>query len=173
LVVLGPVILFIILICFIEGSNQFVANAHGSGVLSKGPRSIPLRSIQGRALSFQSGVLNMQERGNKERAPDTIPFGDIVKVPTEYWEDLKRRDLDILCENTLARTCPPDGVFLPFLGEDLLVDWEHRCLRRFNHGLWESVESPLLELLCLEGVSKPQIAFEGKAKADEKAQHTW
>jgi hypothetical protein len=26
--------------------------------------------------------------------------------------------------------------------------------------------------LALEGVSKPQIAFEGKAKADEKAQHT-
>jgi hypothetical protein len=24
----------------------------------------------------------------------------------------------------------------------------------------------------LEGVSKPQMAFEGKAKADEKAQHT-
>ena len=25
----------------------------------------------------------------------------------------------------------------------------------------------------LEGISKPQIAFEGKAKADEKAQHIW
>jgi hypothetical protein len=25
----------------------------------------------------------------------------------------------------------------------------------------------------LEAISKPQIAFDGKARADEKAQHTW
>ena len=27
--------------------------------------------------------------------------------------------------------------------------------------------------ICLEVVSKPQIAFESKAQVDEKAQHTW
>jgi hypothetical protein len=29
-----------------------------------------------------------------------------------------------------------------------------------------------LHLISLEAISKPQVAFAGKAKADEKAQHT-
>lgn len=76
-------------------------------------------------------------------------FDSIMKVPTEYWDGLACRDLRGLCENTLARACPPGSILLPFLGEDLLVDCEHRCLRCFSLGRWEIIESPPLELLCL------------------------
>lgn len=98
---------------------------------------------------FSQGFLNMQKRRRAEALPDRTPFGDIVKVPVEYWTDLQDRDLDVLCENAGSRICPPDGIRLQFLDEDFLVDWRHRSLCRWNRGLWESIESPLLTLLCL------------------------
>jgi len=72
-----------------------------------------------------------------------------VKVPTQYWEELKERDAEKVCENASARNHPPMGLLLPFLKEYLLVDKDNRCLRRQSHGHWERVENPLLELVCL------------------------
>jgi hypothetical protein len=91
----------------------------------------------------------MQERRRSERPPAKAPSGEIIQVPGEHWEDLKRRDPVSLCENALTKTYPPEGILLPFLGEELLIDREHRRLCRMNQGRWERIEDPLLELLCL------------------------
>jgi hypothetical protein len=91
----------------------------------------------------------MQERRRRERPPGRTPSEDVVRVPPEYWEALRQRDLANLCENSLARTCPPDGLLVQFLGEDLLVDMERRGVRRLNASHWELVQESLLELLCL------------------------
>jgi hypothetical protein len=73
----------------------------------------------------------------------------MIKVPREYWEELKRRNLNILSGNTLARTRPPDGLVVPFLGNDILVDREQGRICRLHDECWESIGNPLLELVVL------------------------
>lgn len=91
----------------------------------------------------------MQEKEHIGEQPARIPSGDDVKVPTQYWEELKQRDLHRLRVYSLARPYPPRGLLLPFLKECILVDWENRSLHRQSHGNWEHIENSLLELLCL------------------------
>lgn len=98
---------------------------------------------------FSQAYLNMQERRRRDFPPAKTPPGDIVKVPTKYWEDLKRRDVASLCENALAGNYPPRGLLLPFLREYVLVDTQKHCLRGLSGGHWERIDHPLVELLCL------------------------
>jgi hypothetical protein len=74
---------------------------------------------------------------------------DLVKVPIHYWEELKQRDVEALCEISLARPYPPKGLVLPFLSGEILMDRIDRCLRYQQRGKWERIEYPLLELLSL------------------------
>jgi hypothetical protein len=98
---------------------------------------------------YSKGFLSMQERRRTQNPQPKTPSGDIIKVPGQYWEDLRMRDLEQLCEFASARNYPPTGLLLPFLKEYLLVDTENRCLCRQSHGQWERMENPLLELVCL------------------------
>ncbi|NVM22175.1 MAG: DUF3786 domain-containing protein [Desulfobacterales bacterium] len=102
-----------------------------------------------KAIEEIQGYLNMQQRRRRQKPPGKTPSGDIVKAPAEYWEELNGRDLDTICDNALAGTYPPDGILLPFLGGDLLVDIKHRRVSRLKNGRRESIEDSLLELLCL------------------------
>lgn len=98
---------------------------------------------------FSRGFLDMQERRRSERPQARTPSGNMVKVPTQYWEELARRDAEKLCENALAKNYPPTGVLLPFLNEYLLVDTQNRCLCRQSRDDWDRIDHPLLELICL------------------------
>lgn len=109
----------------------------------------PCDEFRSRTYPFSQAYLNMQERRRRDFPPAKTPSGDIVKVPTKYWEDLKRRDVAILCENALAGNYPPRGLLLPFLREYVLVDTQKHCLRRLSGGHWERIDHPLVELLCL------------------------
>ena len=109
----------------------------------------PCEKFRAGPYPFSHGFLRMQERRRLEGPPAKAPSGDIIQVPAEHWEDLEQRDLPVLCENALARICSPDNILLPFLGEDLLIDREHSRLCRLIRGHWESIDDPLLELLCL------------------------
>jgi hypothetical protein len=111
----------------------------------------------------------MQERRRREGSTGKTPSGEVVKVPIEYWETLRQRDPVVLCENSLARPFPPDGFLLRFLGEDLLVDTEHFCIRHQLGGRWELFRKPLIELVCLvyllnagpEPLSQEMVSVEG------------
>jgi hypothetical protein len=91
----------------------------------------------------------MQERRPSQKPLAKTPSGDVVKVPTQHWEDLEKRNVESLCENSLATDYPPKGLLLPFLKENLLVDTHNRCLLRLSHGRWVPIDHYLLELLCL------------------------
>lgn len=91
----------------------------------------------------------MQERRRKEGVQAKTPSGDVLKVPAQYWEELRKGDMEEICGYAAARIYPPTGLLLPFLKEYLLVDAENRCLRRQSHGQWDRMENPLLELVCL------------------------
>lgn len=109
----------------------------------------PCDAFRAGPYPFNQTYLNMQERRRRDFPPAKTPSGDIVKVPTKYWEDLKRRDIASLCENTLARNYPPRGLLLPFLREHVLVDTQKHCIRGLSDGHWERINHPLVELLCL------------------------
>lgn len=98
---------------------------------------------------FSQGFLSMQERRREAGSAAKTPAGDDVKVPKEYWEELKKSDVDMLCEKALARRYPPMGLLLPFLREYVLVDMGDRCIRRQSEDHWERIDNPLLELVCL------------------------
>ena len=99
----------------------------------------------------------MQERRGKDRKQSKAPTGDLVKVPVQYWQELKERDLERLCEHALARAHPPEGLVLSFLGEGILVDTKAQCLKRPNQGRWEKVGYPLMELIFLVYLLNPAI----------------
>ena len=109
----------------------------------------PCDAFRAGPYPFSQAYLNMQERRRRDFPPAKTPSGDILKVPTKYWEDLKRKDVASLCENALAKNYPPRGLLLPFLREYVLVDKQKHCVRRLSGGHWERIDHPLVELLCL------------------------
>ena len=111
--------------------------------------SYPCGRFESGPYPFSRAYLEMQERRRREPPPDRKPSGEAVDVPPEYWDALAGRDMDLLCRNAGARPNPPDGVLLPFLNEDLLLETGARRLLRQRHAGWEPVDHPLLELLCL------------------------
>jgi hypothetical protein len=91
----------------------------------------------------------MQKEKNKQKLSGKKPPKDVFVVPEEYWDDLKKRDHDKLCEDSLARKHAPGGFLVRFLEEDVLVDTDSRCIRRSEEGQWEKINHPLLELIIL------------------------
>jgi hypothetical protein len=77
------------------------------------------------------------------------PTKEKIKVPSEYWEDLKRKDLGMVCRNGLATVHPPEGLLLGFMGETMLIDLQKSVLKLGRQGVWETRNYPLLELLSL------------------------
>ena len=99
---------------------------------------------------FSDGYLRMQERRWSERAAFVRgPSGNTIEVPAEYWEDLKKKNIERLSEDAMVINHPPMGLILPFLKEFLLVDMKSHSLFWYNDGPLERVEDSLLELLCL------------------------
>ncbi len=98
---------------------------------------------------FSQGFLRMQERRLQEIPPAFDPHGHLVKVPPEYWDQLKERDINSLCNLTLANPHSSDGLIFHFLQEDILIDIKNCCLKRLRNSSWEKTNDPLLELLTL------------------------
>jgi len=109
----------------------------------------PCDSFKRGPYPYSEGYLSMQERRHKQEPLYQTPAGDSVVVPVQYWEELKKRDPEEVCMNSLVKNHPPTGLLLPFLKEYLLVDMESCCLYRQSHGRWDRTENPLLELVCL------------------------
>jgi len=82
--------------------------------------------------------------------------------------------MDNLCANALVTKHPPDGIRLPFLKKDILIDIQNRCLRRQSHDQWERIDDPLLELICLVyllNVSAEPVSRELVSVKDLKTGH--
>ena len=91
----------------------------------------------------------MHERQrNQGPTGKTLPKS-IIKVPPEYWDDLKKMGSEDLCGRSLATPKLPEGFLIRFLNDDLLIDVENRCLWRLGLDQREKIEYPLLELVIL------------------------
>ncbi len=98
---------------------------------------------------YSKGFLNMQERRRKESLPARAPYGGVATVPSFYWDDLRKKTPDLICEASGAVFDPPDGLILRALSEDIRIDMGKKCLQRKKTGAWESVNDPYLELMTL------------------------
>ena len=93
----------------------------------------------------------MHERRREQRPPTMTSKRDLIKVPLEYWDDLKKMDSENLCEHSLTTPKLPEGLLIRFLKDDVLIDMENRCLWRLSpdQRKKEKIDHPLLELVIL------------------------
>ncbi len=98
---------------------------------------------------FSEGYLNMQKRRRNQEPPARTPKGDLVTVDPKYWDDLKKKDLDKLCANSLSTPHLLEGILIRFLEDDVVVDMENKCLWRLTPDKREKIENSLLELVIL------------------------
>lgn len=109
----------------------------------------PCDAFRSGPYPFSQGFLNMQDRRRHEKVSGKSPSGDVLKVPSEYWDRLQQMDLDEVCRRALAVRDQDTRVILAFLNEYLLIDIKGRCLSHQREGQWKRVDNSLLELLCL------------------------
>lgn len=98
---------------------------------------------------FSRGFIEMQERRRRDGPPALDHNGVPIKIPPEYWEGLRSRDLNTLLNLTLFESHPSGGLTFHFLHENILVDPEKHCLKRLRGQYWEETHDPLLELTIL------------------------
>jgi hypothetical protein len=98
---------------------------------------------------FSQGFLMMQERRLKERPPAFAPDGSRVSVAAEFWDELQHKDITSLCNLTLFEPFSSHQILFRFLNEDVLVDIEHRGLKRRKDQQWQQTADPLLELVTV------------------------
>jgi Domain of unknown function (DUF3786) len=91
----------------------------------------------------------MQQRRLKQHPPALAPDGSRVNVAADYWNQLQEKDITRLCNLTLFDTVLPGKLLFNFLGEDVLVDIENRCLKQSGESGWEFKDDRLLELVTV------------------------
>jgi len=77
------------------------------------------------------------------------PKNSIIKVPSKYWDDLKKMDMKQVCERSLVISSDSGRLRILFLNQDILVDIENRCLLRIYPDRGEKIDNSLLELVIL------------------------
>ncbi len=111
--------------------------------------SFPCENFAQGPYPFSRGFLEMQKRRLKQIPPAYDPHGHLVSVPQEYWDQIKTRDLNELCNFTLFDPYGSDGLIFAFLQEDILVHIKNRCIKRRHEDGWKKTDDPLLELITL------------------------
>jgi hypothetical protein len=98
---------------------------------------------------FSRGYLQMQQRRREQNPPAFAPDKSPVDVPPHFWDDLQKKDLNTLCNLTLFRRVSAHQMVFHFLNEDVLVDFDARCLKRDKGQGLKSTQDPLLELVTV------------------------
>ena len=98
---------------------------------------------------YSKGFLNMQARRLKQRPPAYAPDGSRVSVAAAYWDELQQKDVTAICNLTLFTPFSSTQMLFHFLQEDVMVDFEDRCLKRRNDNGWQKTDDPLLELVTV------------------------
>ena len=112
-------------------------------------QSFPCENFRAGPYPLSEGYLNMQERRRKQKPPGRTPKRDLIKIPPEYWGDLKKKGIEKLCELSLSTPHLPEGILMRFLKDDILVDIQGCCLWRLKPDQREKIDHPLLELVIL------------------------
>jgi len=91
----------------------------------------------------------MQKRRRKQIPPAYAPDNVPASVAPEFWDKLQHKDINHLCNLTLFSPVSERQLSFRFLNEEVLVDVDNRCLKRFGRNGWEKTDDPLLELVTV------------------------
>ncbi len=91
----------------------------------------------------------MNNRSHSGKPAARTPDGTVIRIPSTHWQDLAKKDLDLLCAVARAASPSPGRVHLPFLHQTLVVDTQSRTVTCPDATLWQKVDRSLVELLAL------------------------
>jgi len=111
--------------------------------------SFPCDNFADGPYPFSRRFLSMQERRRKQKPPALTHNRTPLIVPAEYWDTLKSKNFNALCNFTLFNPHPSGGLVFHSLREDVLIDIDERCLKKMENGEWAQTDDPLLELFTL------------------------
>jgi hypothetical protein len=112
-------------------------------------RQFPCDNFSQGPYPFSKGYLQMQQRRRKQIPPAFAPDKSPVEVSPHFWDDLQKKDLNTLCNLTLFNMAAPHQMVFHFLNEDVMVDFNQRCLKRNEGQEWKHTKDPLLELVTV------------------------
>ena len=112
-------------------------------------RQFPCDNFTRGPYPFSQRYLEMQQRRRRQLPPAFAPDKSPVEVPEHFWDGLQKKDLNTLCNQTLFNLASPRQMIFHFLNEDVLVDFDERCLKRMKGQQWENTQDPLLELVTV------------------------
>ena len=106
----------------------------------------PCENFNSGPYPFSQGFLSMQSRRRQQDPPAYAPDGSEADVDPVYWDDLIARDCNELANFTLFTPQGERQLVFPFLNQEILVDFEARCLKRKQNDSWVKADDSLLEL---------------------------
>lgn len=121
--------------------------------------SFPCDNFQAGPYPFSQGFLSMQERRRKLKPPPMTHNRTPLQVPAEYWDTLRTKDLNALCNLTLFDPHSPAALSFRSLKDEVLIDVEHRCLKTLRADEWVQADDPLLEVLTLLYLNKVDALY--------------
>ena len=91
----------------------------------------------------------MQSKKRQQTSPQRTPKGEIIQVPPEHWDELQKRSVEQICQDSLVSPHPPEGFWFRFLSDDVLVDTQKRRIYQIAADTRETIDHPLMELVIL------------------------
>ena len=111
--------------------------------------SFPCDNFNTGAYPFSSAYLKMQTRRRTEKNKTLAPYGDSVVVPPEYWEQLRKTNLQQLCPRAAVMTDADDGILVTAFNKEIRVDLKMREIQKGRPNQWRKTADPFLELMLL------------------------
>jgi hypothetical protein len=111
--------------------------------------AFPCENFSRGPYPFSQGFLEMQERRRRDFQKSESALSLAIQAPSEFWEDLQRKNLSELCDIALARQEDPETLTLDFLHTEIRVHpFKLLCFLK-QDGEWQMIDHSLLELLIL------------------------
>ncbi len=109
----------------------------------------PCDNYMNNPYPFSPGYLQMQKRRREHPVAQIDPMGQPIHVPEEDWDDVLKRELNLICSSTLTQKDDQDNLIFEFLNETILLDLHNKKLKKRTLDGDIIIENPLLELISL------------------------
>ena len=98
---------------------------------------------------FSGAYLEMQRRRREHPLLSMDPMGHEAQVPESYWNDLVKREFNLVCSYTLAETDSQGNLMFQFLNEKIVLDLKKKVIKKRTGQGDELVDCPMLGLIAL------------------------
>ena len=109
----------------------------------------PCHNFSNLSYPFSASFLNMQKRSRKDPVPRMDPLGRPIEIPDQHWLDLEKRELNLVCSVSLAKSQNKGNLVFDFLNKILVLDIPGRQIRLRQKNKEMVLDNPLLTLTVL------------------------